>query len=485
MIENKQNGFIITYIIIFAAVFSIFLSGLLGFILSQLKISKYETASEQALYIAEAGLNRYRWYLVHKSQELLAGEELGCPPSDCLDCEQCEYEFSLPGLGVIGGYTLEVEEVRPCDITTAITVTATAWTNDFPNSKRNIQLRYIKPSVADYSYILNHDVWAGSDRIIAGPYHSNGGIRMDGQNNSIVSSEQTEWICTNSYGCYYCPSECEIIPGGQGCLCPGVFTTSNGDESLFVIDADHFDFEGITVDLNQIKGLTKDEGKGLYLPPSGELGYYVILNSRELIVSKILELSRVRAYNEEQNNFWEYSIISQLGAPTHYPLDTCALIFIEDSIWVEGEISGKVTLISADLIDQEKETDVWLKDNIIYLNGFGADGLVLVGQHNVLITPDSPDYMDIYGIFIAQTGHFGRNHYPSHHSEYAKKEELNIYGSIISNGRVGTKWSSGGTWLSGYRNRQNIYDSELSFDPPPFLPNTSEEFGFKEWHEVQ
>ena len=485
MFQNREKGFIITYILIFAIVFSILLSALLGFILSQLKISKYEIASEQALYIAEAGLNRYRWYLVHKSQELLAGEELGCPPSDCSGCEECEYEFSLPGLGIIGGYTLEVEEVRPCDITTAITVTATAWTNNFPNSKRKVKLRYIKPSVADYSYILNHSVWAGSDRTIEGPYHSNGGIRMDGENNSLVSSEQTEWICTDSYGCYYCPPECEIIPGRQECLCSGVFTTANGDESLFVMGADHFDFEGITVDLNQIKGLTKDEGKGLYIPPSEELGYYVILNGRELIVSKILELSRVRAYNEEYGNFWEYSIISQTGTPSHYILDACGMVFIEDSIWAEGEVSGKITLISADLIDYKKETNVWLKDNITYLNGFGTDGLVLAGQRNVLITPDSPDYMDIYGIFIAQTGHFGRNHYASYYPLYAKKEKLNIYGSIVSNGKVGTKWSSGGTWLSGYRNRQNVYDPKLSIDPPPFLPCLTEEFGFKEWREIK
>jgi len=485
MFQNKEKGFIITYILIFAVIFAILLSALLGFILSQLRIAKYETASEQALYIAEAGLNRYRWFLIHKSQELLTGEELGCPPSDCSGCAECEYEFNLPGLGTVGGYTLEVEEVRPCDITTAVKVTAEAWASSFPNSSRKVELRYIKPSVADYSYILNHSVWAGSDRIIAGPYHSNGGIRMDGENNSLVSSEEIEWICTDSYGCSPCPSECNYV-ARQGCVCPGVFTTANGQDDLFVVGAHHFDFEGITVNLNQIKGLTKNEGKGLYLPPSGELGYHVILNNRELIVSKVLELSRVWAYDTELGNFWEYSIVSQESAPQNYTLTDCGLAFIEDSIWIGGELSGKITLVSADLIDQEKETDVWLEDDIEYLNGLGTDGLVLVGQNNVLITPDAPDYMDLYGVFIAQNGHFGRNHYSSwRYPQYAKKEQLVIYGSIVSNGRVGTQWTSGGSWVSGYRERQNIYDTELSLGPPPFLPCLTEEFGFREWHEVQ
>jgi len=485
MLKHKQKGFIITYILVFAVIFAILLTALLGFILSQMRASKHEVASEQALYIAEAGLNRYRWYLIHQSQQLLSGDELGCPPSDCLECGECEYEFNLPGVGVIGGYSLIVEEVRPCGITTAVTVIAEAWTNDFPNSKRKVKLRYIKPSVADYSYILNHNVWAGSDRVIAGPYHSNGGIRMDGENNSLVSSEQSEWICTTSYGCSPCPSECNYILD-RGCVCPGVFTTANGQDDLFVTDANHFDFEGITVNLNQIKGFTKEEDKGLYLPPSEELGYHVILNNRQLIVKKILELSRVRAYNEEMGDFWEYSIISEESVPEYYTLGDCGLVFIEDDIWIEGELSGKLTLISADLIDEEKETNVWLKGNIEYFNGIGADGLVLVGQHNVLITPDSPDYMDLYGVFIAQNGHFGRNHYSLwQYSRYAKKEELTVYGSIVSNGRVGTQWTSGGSWVSGYRVRYNIYDSKLSIDPPPFLPCLTEEFGFREWHEIQ
>jgi len=169
MLKHEQKGFIITYILVFAVIFGILLTALLGFILSQMRISKYEAASEQSLYIAEAGLNRYRWYLIHQSQQLLLGNELGCPLSDCSECEECEYEFDLPGVGVIGGYTLDVEEARPCGITTAVTVTAEAWTNDFPDSKRKVKLRYVKPSVADYSYILNYNVWAGPDRVIAGP----------------------------------------------------------------------------------------------------------------------------------------------------------------------------------------------------------------------------------------------------------------------------------------------------------------------------
>ena len=60
-----------------------------------------------------------------------------------------------------------------------------------------------------------------------------------------------------------------------------------------------------------------------------------------------------------------------------------------------------------------------------------------------------------------------------------------MLGSVISNGRVGTKWTSGSVWVSGYRERRNIYDPTMSFNPPPFLPSISEEFSYKKWEEIQ
>ena len=268
---NKQRGFIITYILVFGIVFLILISATLTFVLSQIKQAKYELSYEQSLQIAEAGLSRYKWYLVHKAQELSTGSEVGCPPSDCQDCQPCLYKYSLPGIGDIGEYSLNVVENRPCGVTTAVTVTATGWTKQFPNLQRKIKVSYIKPTVAEYSYILNDNVWAGSDRIIQGPYHSNGGIRMDGTNNSLVTSEQSEWVCTDSFGCSSCPSACRY-QWPQGCLCPGVFTTANGDQSLFRPGVSHFDLEGITVDLGKIKNLNQHlpegEGKGLSCPTS-------------------------------------------------------------------------------------------------------------------------------------------------------------------------------------------------------------------------
>ena len=110
----------------------------------------------------------------------------------------------------------------------------------------------------------------------------------------------------------------------------------------------------------------------------------------------------------------------------------------------------------------------------------GSDGLAVISQKNVLISPNSPNNMELRGIFIAQKGHFGRNHYSG-----SIKESLEIHGSIISKGRVGTRWSSGSVTVSGYLKRENYIDSNLVHDPPSFVPHTSSEFEIINWEELE
>jgi len=113
--------------------------------------------------------------------------------------------------------------------------------------------------------------------------------------------------------------------------------------------------------------------------------------------------------------------------------------------------------------------------------------------------------MELNGIFVAQTGHFGRNHYSTSHlpsecvawylwwcyswdtlfSEYIKRDTLTMIGTIVSSGRVGTKWTSSGVYISGFNTRYNAYDRGLVIDPPPLTPETSDTYQFIEWREEE
>jgi lipoprotein-anchoring transpeptidase ErfK/SrfK len=60
--------------------------------------------------------------------------------------------------------------------------------------------------------------------------------------------------------------------------------------------------------------------------------------------------------------------------------------------------------------------------------------------------------------------------------QYVTRSTLNTNGTVVSNGRVGTKWTSGGTFVSGYSQRNDTYDRTLAQNPPPFTPTTSDDF---------
>jgi len=456
---NFEKGAITALVLVFGSVFMIIFSGLAGFVVLQLKYSREKVAWNQALTIAEAGLNYYRWHLAHAPTDLSG---------------YGEYDYSDPEGGVIGTYDLEIQGTQQCGQMNSVTITSTGWDNEYPNVKRKVRAKYVQPTVANYAYLLNDNVWAGSDREIKGPYHSNGGIRMDGENKSLVTSASETWYCTSSFGCS--PSQ----------NMPGVFTTANGNENLFDFPIPPFDFDGITMDLAQIKSTTQG-GQGIYLAPSGDEGYHIILrNNRTMDVYRITQLDSVYAYDSEIGWHWEDSVIDNETFIGNYSVpETCGLAFVEDNLWIEGELSGKLTIVSADLINPNLETNIWLKGNIEYTTRDGTDGLVLVAQNNNLIGLSVPESMELHGVYVAQNGHFGRNHYScSWYSVDCKKDYLEIFGSVVSNGRVGTKWSSGSTWVSGFEQRENIYDPQQSFNPPTFLPVTSEEHQFKEWEEI-
>lgn len=472
MAIKSKTGVITTYALVFGVIFLILLGGLLNFVLLQLSHASQRIAWNKALEIAETGINYYRWCLNNEVEE------------------QCQTEkdyFDLAG-NPIGKFSLEISSEISCGETIARKVVSTGWTDDFPDIKRKVSVLYARTSVAQFAYLLNDNVFAGADREIRGLYHSNGGIRMDGENQSLVTSAQESWLCTSSFGCSSgsCPTDC--TPEGSSCRCPGVFTTTaNSNPDLFEFPVPPFDFVGITIDLAQIKSLTQPYSQEKYWPPVTDIdpngkGYHVkFKNNGTFDVWIITDLEASWAYSLEEEWHYDYFIIDNEYFYKTVTLDPdCSLVFIEDNLWVEGEVKGKVTIVSANLINPTEDTDVILPGNIDYTVLDGSDGFALTGENNVLISPDSPDIMELRGIFVAQKGHSGRNHYSGN-----IREKLEIYGSIVSNGRVGTKWTSGGQIVSGYLKRENYIDSQLIYTPPSFVPYVSPEFKILNWEEVE
>ena len=467
------RGSMLALVLVFSFVFVILLTGATTFIVQQRSIQLNRVENERALQIAEAGLEYYKWFLAHYPNDMQNGT--GGPGPYVMD-------YKDPEGGTIGKYSLDISGVSQCGQIERVDITSTGWTLAEPAITRTVYGRYSRPTVADYAYIINSNVWAGSDRKIYGPYHSNGGIRMDGTNYAEVTSAQTSWLCTSSFGCN--PSQ----------NVDGVFG-SGPNSSLWKYPSSNIDFAGITLDLVQIKSLA--QSGGLYFSQlsgaSPRRGYHLVFQSDGTVdVYGVNNSSRIWSYDSEDGWGQRYEVITSENFLGSYTVPAnCSVIFVEDKVWIEGVVKGKVTVASADVTNPVYNTDVILNGSLTYANADGSDGLTLLAQNNIRIPLLSPDNMKLYGIFIAQQGHFGRNYYtksgsrdvPEYYNSYVLRNSLDIVGSIVSNGRVGTKWSCGGTYCSGYANRTNAYDTALADAPPPLTPAVSPDYRFIVWSE--
>ncbi len=466
--KNRKGSIVITTLV-FTMVFTMLLTSLMGYILSVKKTRQGKEAQEHALSLAEAGLEYYKWHLAHFPNDLQDGT--GAPGPYV-------HTVSDPEGGETGTFSLEITGNSVCGSVQSVDIVSTGRANEANHFARTLRGRYAKPSVAEFAYVLDSDVWAGADRVIVGPYHSNGGIRMDGTNLSTVTSEKATWNCTATFSCT--PNQNK----------PGVFGSGTGS-ALWSYPTAHVDFTGMAVSFPALR--TKARDYGLYLQNySGsdtKRGYHLILrNDRTVDVYKVTDSQGIESLGTDQQ--WDIfneriknqTYMNRLTIP-----EECGLIYVNDRVWIEGTTKGKITVVAADANNPTNGTyDVFIPNNLGYTVYDGTDGLTLIGQRHVLLPLVVPDSLTIRGIFIAQAGAFGRRHYesaPSGFSSYIKRSTLTVHGTIVSKGREGSKWTSGGVYVSGFNNRQNTYDRRQAIVPPPLTPAISPDYTFIEWRE--
>ncbi|MEK7100997.1 MAG: hypothetical protein AAB921_02765, partial [Patescibacteria group bacterium] len=240
--KNPVRGYLMLTTIVFGAIFFGVLGALASFVLTENKLQMNTTSGNRGLAIAEAGLEYYRWFLAHNPNDLQNGTGVPGPYTIAYDD---------PEGGQTGTITLTVTGNASCGQTTSIDIRSTGTPLENPGADRTIVARYARPTVAQFSYVLNSTVWAGDDRVISGPYHSNGGIRMDGTANAPVTSSLSSWLCTSSFGCS--PNQTKAGVWGTG-----------PNQSLWEYPVPQVDFAGIAADFTNLK--TTATASGLYFP---------------------------------------------------------------------------------------------------------------------------------------------------------------------------------------------------------------------------
>lgn len=465
--HTKQRGYLMVYVLVFASVFMVILTSFVTFIVTQSRLIEQRVQFEQAGQIAEAGLNYYRWYLAHYPNSTTTA---------------ITGVYSDPELGPIGEYQLTLASTSYCGTIMARQVSSRGFTYADPTVDRTLQARYARPNVAEYSFILNSSVWAGDDRIISGPYHSNGGVRMDGTHNSSVTSQLPTWSCTPSFGCNPTTTR------------NGVFTTTgNANPALFAYPSAPVNFGALTLDLADMEAKARTNGIFLDKLPAGSLGYQIRFNANNTItVNRVTAAASYWGYTTENDWQTEQHVITATSSVSTRTISaSCPLIVVQDKVWLQGVVNGKVTLAATFATSTTVNPSIILANNITYTSPT-TSGLLAIAEQDVLIGLNVPDNMVLNGIFIAQNGRYGRNHYRNW-GTYALPNWLHPFiirnsethnGTIVSNGRVGTQWTSSGATISGFRDRYTSYDRYLIESPPPFIPETSDVYQYSDWRDA-
>jgi hypothetical protein len=465
--RSAQAGVTVMLVVAFMGVFLVIMGTITSYVFQQSRYGRALLAREQALHVAEAGLEYYKWFLAHNPGNLTNGTGGPGPYT---------YTVEDPEGGVVGTAGLTVVGNSQCGVLQSIDLTSRGVASANPGFARSVSVRYMQPSVASYSSVLNSNV-RYTAASITGAFVSNGGIRMDGGNNSTVSSATSSFLCDSSMGCS--PSETK----------PGVFG-SGSNSSLWRYPVASIDFPGMMTDLETLRGYAQASGLYFYDAAVSGLdskGFRLVMKSDGTIdVYTVTGTTAIsNAYDSIRGYHTDYDIItSQTLLGTYTPPSGCALIYVRGTTWLEGTVAGRYTILAAD--PGSHNPDILLANNISYATSDGTTGLTAIAERSVRIPLNSPDTLAIRGIFVARNGYWGRDYYtstPSGYSSYVLRSTLNVLGTIVSTSRPAVCWSSGGTCVQGYTNRTYNYEQVLAFAPPPFTPIVSTDYGFVRWRE--
>lgn len=459
---NNQDGSALLLSLFFSALFLIMFAATLNFIMLQYRSVRQSVRESQALFAAEAGANYYRWHLAHAPDEY--SEDTGVRDlDDPLDGTFAQYELTV---------------TEPESGSSVADIVSRGYPVVDEDADTRIHARYGKPALTQFAFLSNSNVWFGDGETINGELHSNGGIRMDGTGDSIVSSARETYICGSEHGC---SDETKDGVWGDGVI-----------QNLWEFPAEEIDFNSILIDLTDAK--TAAQSDGIYLGDSGTYGYYVeFFSDGTITINEVTSLhSPVYGYD---GTGWQYESIdkqswSALTGYDRISIPSNGIIFLEDDVWIGGELNGRATVVAARLPDGSyPRADIYIQDDITYIAKDGSNSLGLIAQEDVLIPLRSENDLEIDAALLATTGHAYRYYYPEWSSEpyntYAIRDRIETYGSTITNTVWTWSWVSGpsGPVVSGYETTDTIYDPDQRYAPPPYFP-TEDEYVFISWEEL-
>lgn len=496
---KEDTGFVIPALLVVIIIFSFLVVGLADIISSTLGEATRTESKQMSLNIAEAGINYYLWHMSHANSDLRDGQSTPVTPDPTLGYGPYQHDYRDAFGNIRGTFTLYI--LPGTNGSSVVTVKSIGQASGFlQNTTRTIQAKIGAPSFSTFAVVGNSELWFGDTEVADGPVHSNAGVKMDGPNNSEVTSSNATYVPSSSSG------------PGSGSSKPGVWcdpaisnpNCNTRSKASWRYPATSVDFNKLTADLCNLKKLaTNNQASNAcnarpartssYIPPyqtsySINRGYLIILNTNGTYTLKSVT-------NERDNRANYGAALSVSTIATNITIPSDGVIFVEDNAWVvseSGGFDGRVTIASARLA-VNGATTLTIADNLKYKDQYsGNDAIGLIAEDNIDVAPYVPVPLTIHGALIAQSGRVQfrpqYNYTGGNTPGYINSNQtLTFFGSIASNEQWTWSWircgSNSASCWSGFKNNTTQYDENLRYAPPPSFPVTST-FDILEWREV-
>ncbi|MDD5040456.1 MAG: pilus assembly PilX N-terminal domain-containing protein [Patescibacteria group bacterium] len=492
--KNRTGGSIYIPVLIITTLFVSLASISTTYVLSRMRVAGHSAHAEAAFQVAEAGIEYYRWHLAHAQEDYQDGTGASGPYlHSYTDADGNAFgQFTLDITAPPAGST--VAEIRSLGSTTASTLV-----------ERAITAKLGRPSFTNFAVVANDNMRFGEGTEVFGPIHSNYGIRFDGFAHNVVSSSEITYNDPDHSGAdewavHTHLTPVDAAPPTELASRPDVFAAGR------VIDAGSVSFTGISGEFDDLQ--EEAESGGIYLTDSGTEGYHVkFLPGEKVGIYRVTAQKTCRKYtcfwlwcwwtNYTSTNLWSIETESTFD---YHGVDSGSLsmpanglIFIEDDVWVDGQVNGsRVSIIAAKAPYSSGNASIIINNDLTYTNYDGTDAIGLIAQDSILAGFYSEDDLRVDAAQIAQKGKVGRLYYAadsgtfdpaSCNQNYVRSTYTN-YGAIGTNQRYGFAYVCGGagnpacapcgTTASGYCIRNLYYDENFYFAPPPFFPVTDQ-----------
>lgn len=516
--KKDARGHVLTWVMGFLTAVSIIMvavSSVLNLVLSDsVRTNQYQLA----LNIADAGVNYYLWHMSHAGADFQDGHTGGTPISGGeFDGFYGPYVHDYKDdNGVIAGkYTLYI---KPKSVGSTIAIVRSIGDTNNGKYRRSVEVEIGAPSFASYAMVINGPVYYGETSSVDGPVHSNTGVRMDAAGNADVTSPNATYVPTTTYGGSTNFSSHPGVWCGAGANCAQRNATRNNGSWRFPVT--NVNFASITGELCTIKkkafaavpstaslattanacSNVSASRTAAYIPRyqagySAQRGWLIELNTNGTY--NLYSVSN-ETYSYTNNTNYTNSYTSALTrslVANNIAIPEPGVIFVEDNVWIRTNptFHGRVTIASARLASASESTNIIIADDVKYSTKNGEDAIGLIAEDNIIVAPYAPPMpsaaasnypFEINAAFIAKDGStgvvstYGSNSRPFPYWGDPNKKLL-YYGSNAVN--ESAAWAFGTS--NGFGYRDNVYDYNLLYAPPPSFPITST-YDILRWREI-